>query len=472
MRVSTAAFALSAITVASSLLATPAVAAPSSLSSAAVASSTASSSRPTQFIKVSAESSPGNATFHWSHDGRNTTGYVLETALTPFSKSSSSSLPTKGRHDRVWAIPASARSFTLSGDQLAAAGAPAGSGNYLYYRLYARNANGKGVAAERAFPNLGAVMPETAKVSGTGIRIASFNVRTARATSDSRPWLTRRTDVAAEIIDRAPKVVALQELGPGRADGKTGTTNGAMRQTTSLLDSLQKQGAGNYRLVRSTPYVEPGKATATQGMRLLYDSDRVSLVSDCSEKTGKRNYSSDCSFDLPLLPGDSAGLRRHAAYAEFRDLSSGKRFYVVSAHFDVRHSKNAAKEKSYTKLRAQQMQTIVDKMAAVNTGDLPLVVAGDTNSWQTVSAGNGPHDTLVDNGFSDTAAAPTALNLQYSTFNGFATTQHLYKQGFGSRLDVIMTKGFAGATRFENVTKGTDRSRASDHNMIVADTVL
>lgn len=472
MRIATAAFALSAVTVATSLLAAPAVAAPSPVAGTSVANSTASTARPTKFVEVTAESGSGEVTFHWKHDGRNTTGYVLETALSQFSKTSKS-LPRKGRHDRVWAIPASARSFTLSGAQLAAAGAPSGSGNYLFFRLYARNANGKGVAAERAYPSLGAVMAKDAPAEGSDdLRIASFNVRTARATDDARPWLVRRTDIAAQIIQYAPAVVALQEIGPGRADGKTGSTNGAVRQTTSLLNSLDAQGASRYKMVRTTPYVEPGVATNTQGMRLLYDSSRVGLVSDCSETTGKRNWSSSCMFDLPLLSGDSGKLRRHAAYAEFRDLSSGKRFYVVSAHFDVRHDKSLAKEKVYNKLRAAQMKTIVTKMAAINTGDLPLAVAADTNSWQTVAAGNGPHDTLVADGFTDTAAAPEAVNLQYSTFNDFAKTQHLYSQGYGARLDVIMTKGFAGATRFENVTKATDTSRPSDHNMIVADTVL
>ncbi len=471
MRITTAALALSAVTVASSLLAAPAVAAPASPAGTSVSSATSATSRPKQFVRVTAEAGSGEVTFRWAHDGRNTTGYVLETALSQFSKTSSS-LPAKGRHDRVWAIPASARSFTLSGSQLAAAGAPVGSGNHLFFRLYARNANGKGVAAERAYPYLGAVMPTAEPAQGDEVRIASFNVRTARATTDSRTWMQRRVDIAAQIIDYAPKVVALQELGPGRADGKVGSTTGTMRQTTSLLASLADQGGSHYKMVRTTPYVEPGVATNTQGMRLLYDSSRVSLVSNCAETTGKRSWSSSCMFHLPLLSGDSGSLRRHAAYAQFRDLSSGKRFYVVSAHLDVRHGSSLAKEKVYTHLRAVQMKTIVDRMAAINTDDLPLVVAGDTNSWQTLSAGNGPHDALVTRGFADTAAAPHAVNLEYSTFNGFATNQHRYPQGFGSRLDLIMTKGFAGASSFENVTKASDSSRPSDHNMIVADTLL
>ncbi len=458
MRISTATLTFSAALVACSLLAAP-------LTPAAGATT-----RPSSFVSVSAESGPGRVTIRWKQDGRGTTGYVLETALSQFGRNSGS-LPAKGRHHRVWAIPASARSFTLSGSQLAAAGAPAGSGNYLYFRLSARNARAKGAAALRGYPYLRAVAPQTEVASGTKLRIASWNVRTARATG-SHTWLKRRSRVAAQIVRYSPEVVALQELGPGRADGKVGSTTGHMRQTTSLLGSLRSQHGSRYRMVRTTPYVEPGKNTNTQGMRLLYDSSRVGLVSHCSETTGSRSYSSSCMFDLPLLHGDSGKLRRHAAYAQFRDLASGKRFYVVSAHLDIRHNKNMRKEAVYNRLRATQMKTVVNRMAAINTEHLPLAVAGDMNSWQTIAVGNGPHDTLVSNGFTDTAAAKYTRNLKYSTFNGFAKTQHTYPQGFGSRLDLIMTKGFAGPVRFENVTKRIDPARPADHNMIVADTVL
>ena len=43
-----------------------------------------------------------------------------------------------------------------------------------------------------------------------------------------------------------------------------------------------------YRLVRETPYVKPGVAHGSQGTRILYDTRRYSLISNCSEKTGKR----------------------------------------------------------------------------------------------------------------------------------------------------------------------------------------
>ena len=69
--------------------------------------------------------------------------------------------------------------------------------------------------------------------SSLALRVGSFNVRTARA-HDGRSWLSRASDVAREIASRDPGVLAVQELGPGRADGTKGTTTGHLRQTTSL----------------------------------------------------------------------------------------------------------------------------------------------------------------------------------------------------------------------------------------------
>ena len=63
--------------------------------------------------------------------------------MTAFSKSSSSSLPTSGRNAKTFIIGAKDRSYTLTAAQAASAGAPLGSANYLYYRLFAVNRRGR-----------------------------------------------------------------------------------------------------------------------------------------------------------------------------------------------------------------------------------------------------------------------------------------------------------------------------------------
>ena len=82
-------------------------------------------------------------------------------------------------------------------------------------------------------------------------------------------------------------MLAIQELGPGRADGSKGTTTGHLRQTISLERSLKSViGDSRYQLVRTTPYVKPGTNHGTQGTRILYDTRKFKLLSNCPEKTG------------------------------------------------------------------------------------------------------------------------------------------------------------------------------------------
>jgi endonuclease/exonuclease/phosphatase family metal-dependent hydrolase len=426
--------------------------------------------RPSSITSVKATPGPGagEVTFRWQTEGKNTSAFKLETGLTSFSKSKSSSLPTSGRNAKVFTISKTRRSWTMTAGQAAAAGASTGSANHLYFRLSAVNGS-----TTRAYPYLQAVLPKATapKAKGSSLRVASFNVRSAKL-GGSRQWLRRATDVAREIRDQNPGIVAVQELSPGRADGKNKSTTGSVRQTTSLVNAMRSVGAPKYKLVRETPYIKPGITHNTQGTRILYDTSRYSLISNCSEKTGKRNYSGSCSLDLPKLSSDGRNAIRSAAYARFQDRRTGARLWVASVHLDSRHSSNRSKEHAYEALRARQIQAVTARLNQVNTAGDKVVLAGDINTWQNNKGGYQAHDYMVRAGFFDAANAETRVNLQYPTINHFDTRLKPVVHGFGSRIDVIMVKGSRGSKRFVNVMKPVDSFRPSDHNMIVSDLVL
>jgi endonuclease/exonuclease/phosphatase family metal-dependent hydrolase len=300
------------------------------------------------------------------------------------------------------------------------------------------------------------------------LRVGTFNVRTARA-HDDRSWLERANDVAREIASRSPGVLALQELGPGRADGTKGTTTGHLRQTTSLERSLRSVvGDSRYQLVRTTPYVEPGTNHGTQGTRILYDTRRFKLLSNCPEMTGSRNYNPSCSMNMPLRSSDSESLRRSAAYAKFADRKTGKRFWVISVHLDDRHSSSLSTERSYNALRGSQARAVYSKVNGLRKAGEEIIFAGDFNSWQTNRAGDAPHEYLVQQGFYDTFKADTRINIKYPTINHFETTL----SAKSIRLDYVMIKGSKRVLRYENVMKRVDSSRPSDHNLVVSDVIL
>jgi endonuclease/exonuclease/phosphatase family metal-dependent hydrolase len=300
------------------------------------------------------------------------------------------------------------------------------------------------------------------------LRVGTFNVRTARA-QDDRSWLERANDVAREIASRNPGVLAVQELGPGRADGSKGTTTGHLRQTVSLERSFQRViGDDRYQLVRTTPYVKPGTNHGTQGTRILYDTRKFELLSNCPEKTGSKNYNPSCSMNLPLRSSDSESLRRSAAYAKFADRKTGVRFWVVSVHLDDRHSSSLSTEKSYNALRGAQARAVYLKVNGLRNSGEKIIYAGDFNSWQTNRAGDAPREYLLRQGFHDTASAATRVNINYPTINHFNTTVTAKR----IRLDVVLVKGIKRALRYENVMKRVDSSRPSDHNLVISDVVL
>lgn len=462
MRRSIIAFPAAALLVASSYAAAPAQA--------------STPSTPGSFGAISATAGPnlGEITFSWTQDGSNTTSFHLETALTRFSTSGSTTLPRYGRNHKVLTISPSVRKLTLSAAQVIADGAPTPSGNTLYYRFQALDTDASGATTVRNDAGLKAALPQAQAPATVGakLRIASFNVRTARATTDTRTWLERAPDVAKTIVAHDPGVVGLQELGPGRADGVTGTLDGHERQTDSLIRELGNASGQKYKLVRTTPYVQSGTLSGTQGMRILYDTQRYTQLSSCPDKTGTSSYSSSCSIVTPLLSGDSESLRRRAAYAEFQDKSSGKKFFFVSVHLDTRHSDTTSTDATYSALRKSQVDAVTKAVDVINPDKVPVVLGGDFNSWQNVRGGNDPHDTLITQGFYDTAAALQRVNFKYTTMNAFATTLYADSQGVGTRLDMLFVKGAPGASYFENSMLVTDSARPSDHNMIVADTVL
>jgi endonuclease/exonuclease/phosphatase family metal-dependent hydrolase len=430
--------------------------------------------KPGHIVSVTARPGPGvgEVSLSWRQDGTNTTGYVLETALTMFSKTNPS-MARSGRRARITRIAPYRRSITLPAATVRSLGAGAASGNGLFFRFYAVNAKSSGTTT-RAYPYLRTVVPRppAPKAKGTRFRVASFNVRTARATQDSRSWLQRSPAVARQIVSRRVGIVALQELGPGRADGRTGSSAGRQRQTNSLLSALGRVGGKRYKLTRTTSYVAPGRPGSTQGARILYDSSRYRLLSRCVDTTGRRAYSASCSMMLPLMPGQREKDRVRAAVAQFQDRGTGQRFWLASVHLNASHSPNAAQEGRYNAHRKAQARAVAVRLASYNRERLPVVIAGDFNSWQNNRVGNSPHDHLVQLGYYDTSSAVKRVNFGYTTYNAFKVTVPVSSQTIGVRLDQILVKGATGSSYYENVMKVTQRLRPSDHNMILSDIVL
>ena len=306
---------------------------------------------------------------------------------------------------------------------------------------------------------------------GSPLRIASYNIRSAKYDGDDkRKWSVRAPGIAADILKVNPGIVAIQEASPGRY--------GSMLQTESLQSALilADPTLARYTLTRTTVYSAPGTTHGSQAARIAYDATRYQLLTPCTDTTllngAALAYSNSCSFDLPVQASDGAKWKRSAAYAEFLDLATGKPFLVVSAHLDYRHSGNAKTERRLNELRRLQAATIWANMSSIRKVGEPVIVAGDFNASQDDKGGNGPHDYLVSQGFYDTAGAAQQVNLEFPSLNHFDRVLKADPEGYARRVDHILVQGVAGSNRFKQVVKSVDPARNSDHNMVYADIAL
>jgi len=404
-------------------------------------------------VKAKPGPKPGQVTFRWKHNKRNTSHYLLELASTTFHPQGKN-LPKKGRNHLRIKIPAKKKKFVLSAKRAKKAGARVGSGNHLYYRFTAVNKTKSGTRI-RLWPNLHAVPPAgpttTAASRSVKARFGTFNL-SSKNSDGKRDFNARVGRIAKSIVSRKIGVVGLQELSPG-AKGK--------RPTDRFVRALRSAG-GSYAMVRTSPYFPAGtKKVGSQGSRIVYDSSRYELVSRCSNSTGNRQYSSSCAIEMPPGPGEKHG--RMAGFAQFRDRASGARFWFVSVHL----TPDAGGKRD--KLRKRQVKRVVTQIEKQNRENLPIVLVGDLNTWQNRSTGSRAHDYLVKRGFVDSFAAAKKTNAQYSTYNKWDKRVKKYGQGFGVRLDYVLVKNGAGVLRHRNVMKRVDTKRPSDHNLVIGD---
>jgi hypothetical protein len=175
-----------------------------------------------------------------------------------------------------------------------------------------------------------------------------------------------------------------------------------------------------------------------------------------------------CSIKLPSAKAGKD--TKFAAYAKFEVLSGasiGQQFWFVSAHADSGNSR------AVEVLRAKQTEEIAKVMEAKNAGlDLPIIFTADTNSYQASPNGNDTRVAMLDHDYYDTASAVKTVNLRFNSPNQFVKPQLASANGFGTRLDVVMTKNLPGADLFEIVRTDNDPGfpqYPSDHNMVFAE---
>lgn len=282
------------------------------------------------------------------------------------------------------------------------------------------------------------------------LRVGSFNIRNATI-KDSHPWSKRRTAVAKDIADQKVAVVGLQEATWTHVPGR------GVSQYGDVINLLGKSW-------RSTTYV--GNA-GPEGTRIIYDSDQVTMLREGYQKlagTYKRHN------------------WRYVTWAEFRQRSTGKRFFFADTHFLEKQTKEEYKSRESC---AKQLLAIVKRY---NVDDLPVVIVGDFNSHKFRKPRNAPYDIITAAGYVDPldnidgwrggprGIAENRIDAQYFTINEYKKAAMRGNYATGVMLDQIFVSPMR-VSEWQTVVDVDSSGHfvgtiPSDHNMIRATVYL
>lgn len=306
------------------------------------------------------------------------------------------------------------------------------------------------------------------------LQVASFNVRNATLDSGTHSWANRRTAVAGQIKAKGIDIVGLQEAEYTRI-----TVDGAsVHQYEDLLHLL----GGGYRITSGLSVADgcgeatesddsqcSGKTAASPGysagIRIIYNSETVSLV-----RRGSVRLTDD-------------GAPRFAVWAIFRQLSTGRSLFFITAHLEDRYKVDPSL--AYFSLRKTQASQVLDAISANNPG-LPVVLTGDMNSHKWRDPANAPYDIYRAAGLVDplgntyksrTAVKPTTevrVHTEFDSWNDFQASPDQHGWINGINVDYVMVSRSVTTLEYEtvvNIDPATGKfvgTVPSDHNMLRA----
>lgn len=267
-------------------------------------------------------------------------------------------------------------------------------GTAYWFRVRAVRADGTGLSGDSAplAVRTADAAPSTPPVDGpVDVRVASYNVLNVsldKTEGYERPWLQRRDAVIGGILGQGVDVIGLQEA--GQSITYASRLKDGPNQYLDIVNGIDKAG-GHYALTNTyanncvkdtTPascvYQYRG---ASASDRIMYDTDRVSMVSQ-----GSYEYQSQAP----------AGHTRFLAYAVLQMKSTGDRFLFTDTHLEV----------SDAGVRTAQWKELVAEVKELK-GSLPVVSVGDFNVQKFDPIAESMLPAMKDAGFGDT------LNQEY-----------------------------------------------------------
>lgn len=250
-------------------------------------------------------------------------------------------------------------------------------------------------------------------------KVMSYNIKYDNVNDTVNNWNFRKEAMVRLVQHYGPQFVGMQEV--------------LLNQLEYLDEHLPDYG-----------YIGVGRDDGKQKGEyspILYNSQHFELISantfwlsPTPEKVSK---------------GWDAALERICTYGRFKDKSTGKELYVFNTHFDH----------VGTEARKQSVNLILQKIKAVNTQNLPVVVTGDFN----LEPDSEPIQ-LMQAGMTDAQqATQQPFYGPTGTFNGFDHSMVLDR-----RIDYIFVENLRVRTYLHIDDRMENNMHISDHLAVLA----
>jgi endonuclease/exonuclease/phosphatase family metal-dependent hydrolase len=247
----------------------------------------------------------------------------------------------------------------------------------------------------------------------------TYNIRYNNPADGNNSWEVRKSWLCSQVQTADPVIFGIQE---GLA--------AQVAYIDSVFSTYRYIGAGR----------DDGKSKG-EYCAIFYNTNKVKAL-----KNG--------TFWLSPTPGKvskgwDAALERICTYGLFRDLASGRKFWVFNTHFD--HIGELARKNSAA--------LILRKINTLNRSGFPVILMGDFNSDPS-----GEPVKIIMAEMTDSKVADKSMSMgPDGTFNGFGTSNPPTE-----RIDFIFTGHGARPENYGVIRESHGNRYASDHYPVVA----
>lgn len=261
--------------------------------------------------------------------------------------------------------------------------------------------------------------------------VGTYNIlnSTGRTKSPNNTWDAAKATISSIIMDMDCDVMSIDELGSTEIE--------YLHRTLTGYEWITKANAGGKISYAPGIIYRPSRLEKlSDGIFWLSDPDAESLVTT----EGAYKY---------VDPADGttykASSGRVCVWAIFRDLVTGKEFCWFAPHPHIRgDDENSSLAETTTCLNAGNLRSLVKQIPYVNVNNLPIVVAGDMNTWSghvsyievlSKTGWSSAFDSAIDSNVMDaTTALKPGTNQGYNPANySYAESRridHIYYDGF------------------------------------------